>query len=153
MASRSLRLQHNLFAVILVNCNIITFVYLFGFCSHSSPDVNKLGLPFSSNAFKDLASMHEVLIVKWFWPHLKSVHGLCFRSLSVVHQQQIRSSPMWLPWFDFLAGNVGLSCSTFLEMSFDSSPLVRSMATTDETHEDLPVIEPNVILERIPAVV
>ena len=71
----------------------------------------------------------------------------------MVHQWWIRSSPVWLPWFNFPAGNVEPSYSTFLDMSFDSPPLVRSRTTTDETHKDHPVMELNVIYEQIPAVV
>ena len=134
IVSRSFRLQCSLFAIILVNHNVITFVSLFSFCCCSSLDAGNLGPPFFSNVFEDLASMCRFLIVWGIWPLWQSECGLCFRGPSVVHQQHIPSSPVWLPWFNFPAGNVGLSYSTLFDMSFDSPPLVRSTATTDGTH-------------------
>ena len=145
MVGRPFRLWLSLFAVILVDYNVVTSVCLFGFCSCSSLDVDNLGLPFFLNVFEDLASMCRFLIIWQIWPHLQSVHGLCFRGLSAVHQQQIQSSLVWLPWFNFPAGNIGLSCSTLLDMSFDSPPLVQYSTTTDGTHENHPVMEPYVI--------
>ena len=51
------------------------------------------------------------------------------------------------PGSTFLPATLG----TFLDMSFDSPPLVQPTATTDGTHEDHPAIESNVIHKRIPA--
>ena len=75
--------------------------------------------------------MCRFLIIWEIWPHWQSECGLCFRGPSVVHQWWIGSSPVWLPWLDFPAGNVGVSCNTLFDMSFDSPPLVGFATTTD----------------------
>ena len=62
-------------------------------------------------------------------------------------------SPMWFTWFDNSVSHIRSSCSTFLDMSFDSPPLIWSTAAVDLTHQDHPVMESNVVHKWIPAVV
>ena len=111
-------------------------------------------------------AVHSIQISSKIWPQSvtsssfggsghtdKCVSSLCLYSPSMVLKWWVQFSPMWFAWFDDSVSHIRLSCSTFLNMSFNSPPLIRPRAATDRTHQDHPVVESNMVHEQIPAVV
>ena len=83
-----------------------------------------LDCPFFSNVFEDLTLVSSIFIIWWVWPYRQGVGCLCLLDPGVVLEQLIILLLMRFTWIYISVSHLGSSCSTFLDMSFDNSPMI-----------------------------